>query len=83
MAASDRPIEGPAFNPELMQRHNMQLHIMQLPARQRQVMALKYGMGLSLREIATELGIDISTVRVHLGRALGTLVCVTHLGTDR
>ena len=44
-----------------------------LPRRQREVIALRYLMGLPEAEVAAALGVSSNTVKTHLSRALGTL----------
>jgi len=45
----------------------------QLPPRQRQVLVLRYYLGLSEAEIATELGISRGSVKTHASRGLAAL----------
>jgi RNA polymerase sigma-70 factor (ECF subfamily) len=44
-----------------------------LPRRQREVIALRYLMGLPEAEVAAALGLSSNTVKTHLARALSTL----------
>jgi RNA polymerase sigma factor (sigma-70 family) len=47
--------------------------LMRLPARQRQVIALRLFLDLDTRQTAQVLGIAPGTVKEHLGRALASL----------
>lgn len=54
--------------------------LVQLPRRQREVTALRYYLGLDVREIAKHLGIGEGTVKAQLHRARASLLAV--LGDD-
>jgi DNA-directed RNA polymerase specialized sigma24 family protein len=47
--------------------------IWQLPARQREVIALRMFLDLSTTDIASQLGIEAGTVRMHLSRGISAL----------
>ena len=51
----------------------IQIALLRLPARQRMVFVLKWTRGLSLQEISDSLGLNISTCKVHLFRAMRAL----------
>ena len=68
---ADRPAAGPAVaspvDPQIMAA------LMRLPARQRQVVALRLILDLDTNGTAEALGIAPGTVMAHLGRAMAAL----------
>lgn len=52
---------------------DIQLHLKQLPAQQQEIVRLRFGQGLSCREIATRLGKQENAIRVALSRSLNFL----------
>ena len=81
-AAPDRrPERGPSPEGALLAREQRQRlldAVARLPERQRSVVLLGSLEGHSAREIATILGLNEATVRVHLFRAIRTLRKVLH-----
>jgi RNA polymerase sigma-70 factor (sigma-E family) len=65
----------PADRPLLVAEQHRELldHIDQLPARQREVLVLRYYCGLSEAETAAEIGISTGTVKSSAHRAIATL----------
>ncbi len=65
-AAAEAAIDGPV-DPKIMAA------LMRLPARQRQVVALRLFLDLDTGRTAAVLGIAPSTVKAHLARAIASL----------
>lgn len=65
--ASDVSYDDPPIDPMLVRA------MARLSERQRQVLVLRVILGLSTRQVAAELGVEPSTVPVHLRRALAAL----------
>lgn len=57
------------FEDEVVERVDVEGLVRRLPARQRQVVALRYLAGCSEAEVAETLGVSLETVRTHLKRA--------------
>jgi RNA polymerase sigma factor (sigma-70 family) len=53
-----------------LERDHVRAAVLALPRRQREVLVLRYWMGLSEREIADELGIAAGSVKSHAARAM-------------
>lgn len=57
-------------------RQQVRRAVAQLPPRDREILMLKYGDGLSYRELAERLGLSLSAVEARLHRARGRLRCL-------
>jgi len=57
------------FEDEVVERVAVEGLLRRLPARQRQVVALRYLAGCSEAEVAETIGVSLETVRTHLKRA--------------
>lgn len=69
----DRPGDQPA---PVEERSALFDALQSLPVQQRKVVVLRHWLGLSVRETATELGINEGTVKSHSSRGLRTLEAV-------
>ena len=63
-------------SPALEERSALFDALQQLPQQQRKVVVLRHWLGLSVRETATELGINEGTVKSHSSRGLAALQAV-------
>jgi DNA-directed RNA polymerase specialized sigma24 family protein len=64
---ADRPAAGGSVDPRIMAA------LLRLPARQRQVVALRLVLDLDSERTARVLGVAPGTVQAHLGRAMAAL----------
>ena len=65
----------------MVQRSSVLAALKALPARQREVVVLRYYADLSEAQIAAAMGISRGAVKAHTSRAKGSLRAI--LGTDR
>ena len=74
---SDRLPDLPAAEPTpVEERSALFAALQELPEQQRKVVVLRHWLGLSVRETATELGINEGTVKSHSSRGLAALESV-------
>jgi RNA polymerase sigma-70 factor (ECF subfamily) len=71
LAAEAPPVELPALG--WVTDNELQMFITRLPLAQRQVIFLRYAVGLSTAEVASVLGQSLDAVRKQQSRALGFL----------
>lgn len=64
---------SPEPGPDSVQRLDLQRLMLDLPKRQREVVALRYIADLTEAEVASELGLSLGTVKTHARRGLVSL----------
>jgi RNA polymerase sigma factor (sigma-70 family) len=80
LAAEDAA--APAFEDDVHHRLDLAAAVATLGARDRELIALRYGADLSARSIAATLDMSVNAVEVALSRALGRLRAQLGAGTD-
>jgi RNA polymerase sigma factor (sigma-70 family) len=68
-----RVTDGPDHADGVVLRNTLQMAVRQLPRRQREVVCLRYLVGLSENEIAAALDLGLGTVKTHLRRGIASL----------